>query len=184
MLTCLSRSLNTPPSIAPLISGLLLTQWPWPSIFWFLSIASLAVLVILVIFLPETCHNVGNDGDFGIPIFSRPLSLALCPGLCNKIRRESVAKQQVSTKSTSPLSVLKLLKDRSNLFAVCCFSIYYTIYSCLQASLSTIFVETYDVSGLIAGVIYIPFGMACAISAFLSGTVCLLYLFALWVCIK
>lgn len=71
----------------------------------------------------------------------------------------------------NPFSVLKLLNRPGNLIAVLCFGAYYTIYSCLQASLSTIFVEIYDISGLVSGLIYIPFGLACAFAAFLAGRV-------------
>lgn len=41
--------------------------------------------------------------------------------------------------------------------------------SCLQASLSTLFLDIYKISGLVSGLIYIPFGVACALSAFATG---------------
>lgn len=43
------------------------------------------------------------------------------------------------------------------------------VHSCLQASLSTIFVDIYHVSGLVAGLVYIPFGVACMVASFLAG---------------
>lgn len=45
----------------------------------------------------------------------------------------------------------------------------YATYSCLQASLSTLFLDIYEISGLVSGLIYIPFGVACALSAFATG---------------
>lgn len=45
----------------------------------------------------------------------------------------------------------------------------YATYSCLQSSLSTLFQEIYDIKGLASGLIYIPFGVACALSAFGTG---------------
>lgn len=45
----------------------------------------------------------------------------------------------------------------------------YATYSCLQSSLSTLFQDIYDITGLASGLIYIPFGVACALSAFGTG---------------
>ncbi|KAI0839442.1 MFS general substrate transporter [Hypoxylon sp. FL0890] len=161
--------LNTPPSVAPLISGLLLIRWSWSSIFWFLTITSAAVLLTIILFLPETRRSIVGNGSIRPPLINRPLILALCPSSRWNEGRRSDNKAQAGL--PNPLSVLSLLKSRATLVAVFCYGIYYTIYSCLQASLSTVFVETYNVSGLIAGLSYIPFGVACASSAFLAGRI-------------
>ncbi|KAI1407509.1 MFS general substrate transporter [Hypoxylon sp. FL1857] len=161
--------LNTPPSIAPLISGLLLIRWSWPSIFWFLTIASSIVLLIIIIFLPETRRSIVGNGSIGPPTINTPPIPILSPSHHSSKDHYSSEKAQIGL--PNPLSVLSLLKNRSTLVAVCCYGIYYTIYSCLQASLSTVFVETYNISGLIAGLSYIPFGVACATSAFLAGRI-------------
>ncbi|KAF7561984.1 hypothetical protein G7046_g2152 [Stylonectria norvegica] len=165
----LSVFLNTPPSIAPLISGLLLIRWTWPSIFWFLSIVSPVVFVVMVLFLPETCRNIVGNGSSPAPLMNRPPFPFLCPP------REKQTPISVGYTDTirfpNPLAVIALLKNPGTLLAVCCFGIYYTIYSCLQASLSTVFVKVYGVSGLVAGVVYIPFGVGCASAAFLAGKI-------------
>lgn len=49
------------------------------------------------------------------------------------------------------------------------FGVGYATYSCLQASLSSLFLDIYNISGLASGLIYIPFGVACALSAFATG---------------
>ncbi|KAI1455464.1 MFS general substrate transporter [Annulohypoxylon moriforme] len=161
--------LNTPPSVAPLISGLLLIRWNWPSIFWFLTIASSVVLVTILIFLPETCRGLVGNGSYWPPLVNIPPTTLLCA----TSQRDSIQRpeQKAPRGLPNPLSVLALLKNRSTLVAVSCYGIYYTIYSCLQASLSTVFVETYKVSGLVAGFSYIPFGVACATSAFIAGKI-------------
>lgn len=41
--------------------------------------------------------------------------------------------------------------------------------STLQASLSTLFLDIYGLSSLASGLIYIPFGVACAVSALATG---------------
>ncbi|KAI1329479.1 putative MFS transporter [Xylariaceae sp. FL0255] len=164
--------LNTPPSVAPLISGLLLLRWTWPSIFWFLSIASAVVFIVTALFLPETGRNVVGNGS-GIRIgpttniTKAPFFRILCPP---KDSTSTVHMQQPSERRTkvnfNPLSAILILKNRNTLIASTCFGVYYTVQSCLQASLSTIFVETYNVTGLVAGLIYIPFGIGCSVASF------------------
>lgn len=160
--------MNTPPSIAPLISGLLLIRWSWPSIFWFLSVASFLVFLAIVVFMAETCRVLVGDGSIGTSWTSRPLIPILKPPSVVPARPSNPDGKDCRT-PINPLSVLTILKNRATFVAVICYGIYYTIYSCLQASLSTIFVQVYGVSGLVAGLIYIPFGVACALAAFLAG---------------
>ncbi|KAI1391830.1 MFS general substrate transporter [Hypoxylon trugodes] len=161
--------LNTPPSVAPLISGLLLIRWTWPSIFWFLVIASTTVFLTIITFLPETCRSIVGNGSQRPPLINRPLMPLLHPPYQED--GTEGPEQKISRGLPNPLTVLSLLRNRATLAAVVCYGIYYTIYSCLQASLSTVFVETYNVSGLVAGLSYIPFGVACMTSAFIAGKV-------------
>ena len=163
------ESLNTPMSVAPMISGLLLIRWTWPSVFWFLSIISPVVLFIMVLFLPETCRRLVGDGTGRISCVYHPVFPVLLP------RRDALAdpydeRHKASSRLLNPLSTLGLLKRPATLAAILCYGIYYTVHSCLQASLSTIFVNTYHLSGLKAGVIYIPFGAACSIASIVAGT--------------
>jgi predicted MFS family arabinose efflux permease len=165
-------SINTPPSVAPLLSGLLLIRWNWAAIFWFLSIASSLVFLAILLFLPETCRNVVGDGSRHAPRFNRALAPVLSPEKPTSKSTPLLDDEKGKTnnaKGANPLLSLRLLKCRSTMLAVVCYSVYYTIYSCLQASLSTIFVETYHVSGLVAGLSYIPFGVACVVASFLAG---------------
>ncbi|KAI2463007.1 MFS general substrate transporter [Annulohypoxylon bovei var. microspora] len=161
--------LNTPPSVAPLTSGLLLIRWDWPSLFWFLTIASSTVLLSIILLLPETCRAIVGNGSSWPPLINLPLTTLLCPSSQrNRIRK---SEHKIRVGFPNPFSIFCLLRNRSTLVAVGCYGIYYTIYSCLQASLSTVFVETYNVSGLVAGLSYLPFGVACMTSAFLAGKI-------------
>ncbi|KAK3941411.1 MFS general substrate transporter [Diplogelasinospora grovesii] len=168
----ISIFLNTPPSVAPLISGLLLMKWDWPSIFWFLSISSSVVFLAVLLFLPETCRQVVGNGSLRAP----PINTPLIPILGSRPHSIEASYSTAHYKLAgvpkgiaNPLSALRLLKNGSSALAFLCYSIYYAIYSCLQASLSTIFVETYDVSGLVAGLSYLPFGVACVTASSLAG---------------
>ncbi|KAK7950931.1 uncharacterized protein PG986_006659 [Apiospora aurea] len=45
----------------------------------------------------------------------------------------------------------------------------YTVYSCVIASLSTLFIEIYDLNQWQAGFVYLPFGIGGTFSTFVSG---------------
>lgn len=164
-----AHSLNTPLSVAPMISGLLLIKWTWPSIFWFLSIASPLVLLIMALFLPETCRRLVGNGSRRTTCVNTPFIPVLRPERDPSLVVQQ-EKQKDAPKLSNPLSVLVLLKDRATLAAVLCYGIYYTVHSCLQASTSTLFVTVYHLSGLPSGLIYIPFGVACSIASIVAGT--------------
>ena len=163
-----AQSLNTPLSVAPMISGLILVKWTWRSIFWFLSIASPLVFLIISFFLPETCRRLVGNGSRGTSCVDTPFIPILRPARYSSLIVQQ-EKQKDVPKLPNPLSVFVLLKDRVILAAVLCYGIYYTVHSCLQASLSTLFVTVYHLSGLRAGLIYIPFSVACSIASIVAG---------------
>lgn len=49
------------------------------------------------------------------------------------------------------------------------YGVYYMNFSCLQASLSSIFIALYNFSELNAGLIYLPFGAGSVTGAYCSG---------------
>ncbi|MEQ4673794.1 multidrug effflux MFS transporter [Providencia vermicola] len=50
----LNGTLNIVPALAPLLGGLLAEAWGWRAPFWFLALYAVIVMVLIVVFLPET----------------------------------------------------------------------------------------------------------------------------------
>ncbi|ATY58606.1 Major facilitator superfamily general substrate transporter [Cordyceps militaris] len=69
----------------------------------------------------------------------------------------------------TPLEIFMIFKNPGTTLSILCYGLFYTMYSCLQTSLSTIFVEQYRVSGLAAGLSYLPFGVASMTAAIFAG---------------
>lgn len=164
-------SLNTPPSIGPLLSGLLLLRWSWRSIFWFLSAATPCCLIPIALFLPETNRAIVGNGSVRARGFNRPLLALLVPNVATKPVRGQAPDQEkkLARASVNPFASIKLLRSPGNAFMMSAYGVGYATYSCLQASLSSLFLDIYEISGLASGLIYIPFGVACALSAFATG---------------
>ncbi|KAG6362471.1 hypothetical protein INS49_010701 [Diaporthe citri] len=167
----ISFFLNTPPSIGPLLSGLLLLRWSWRSIFWFLSAATPCCLIPIALFLPETNRAIVGNGSVRARGINRPLLPLLVPNVAVK-SVDGQAPDQEKTRaraSMNPFTSIKLLRSPGNVFMMSAYGVGYATYSCLQASLSSLFLDIYEISGLTSGLIYIPFGVACALSAFATG---------------
>lgn len=172
LLVIIYSSLNTPPSVAPLISGLLLIRWAWQSIFWFLTIASGTVFFSVFFFLPETCRNIVGDGTLSPKWQNKVIIPWLNPPKPSSAVLDNTAAETEKAppkKMITPLEVLAIFKNPGTLISILCYGIFYTMYSCLQASLSTIFVDQYGVSGLAAGLSYLPFGIATVIASTFGG---------------
>jgi MFS family permease len=56
--------------VAPLIGGAIGEYAGWHFLFWFLFISSCVVNIPLILFLPETCRTVVDDGSIPPPLFS------------------------------------------------------------------------------------------------------------------
>ncbi|KAJ6785706.1 hypothetical protein PWT90_08714 [Aphanocladium album] len=165
----MSIFLNTPPSVAPLISGLLLIRWGWQAIFWFLVIASGTVFLCVLFFLPETCRNIVGDGSLSTQWQNKVIFPCLKPPKQEKSPDDPDIDQPRPKKMITPMEILMIFKNPGTSISIICYGIFYTMYSCLQASLSTIFVEQYGVSGLTAGLSYLPFGIATVIASTFGG---------------
>jgi multidrug resistance protein len=105
------------PMIAPIIGGIIGQYAGWHWIFWFLLIFSTAVFVPLILFMPETCRNVVDNGSIPPPLFSHNITDAVRhrhrarKGLkINEAKREEIAKKY-HFRPPNPLSTLKVLLD-------------------------------------------------------------------------
>ena len=161
-------SLNTPPSVGPLISGLLLLRWSWRSIFWFLTTSSSVCLLFVLFLFPETARGIVGDGSQRALWPGRPLLSKFLPRT-RAIRHLESSMQVAPRPAFNPLATVKLVRFPGTAMILIAYALGYAVYSCLQASLSALFTASYKISGLTSGLIYIPFGVACAISAYATG---------------
>jgi MFS family permease len=62
------------PMISPILGGIIGQYAGWHFIFWFLLIFSSVIFIPLILFLPETCRNVVDDGTIPPPFLSSNLT--------------------------------------------------------------------------------------------------------------
>jgi predicted MFS family arabinose efflux permease len=150
-----------------MIGGLLVQEASWRWIFGLLAIMSLICLVCMILVLPETARSIAGDGSIvGRSWHQTPILLL------QKTKGKSKNSTSAPTQHTqipNPFRSLTLLLYPVTAPVILINSITYTTYCCLQASLSSLFIEIYGYSALEAGLIYLPFGAGCLLSSCLSA---------------
>lgn len=154
--------------------------WQW--IFWFLTLASGACLLLIILFLPETSRFIVGNGSRKVSALHRPLSSCLRMPYQRQARKdlEKGSKNHADEPPKkafhipNPLTSLKILFAKDAVCITLIYGIFYMNFSCLQASMSTLVIGLYGYSEIKAGLLYLPFGIGSIVGAYCSGTALLI----------
>nr|OQO27410.1 hypothetical protein B0A51_05046 [Rachicladosporium sp. CCFEE 5018] len=161
------------PAFGPMLGGALTYAAGWTWIFWFLSLSSGLCLLLMVFVLPETARNVVGNGSTKPPKLSQlPINLSAFRHWngtdCNGDGSPEAEKKSL-WRVLNPLQSLTILIRRDNLVIVSACSLLYVVYTCVNTSLSVLFVEIYNLNQWQAGLVYLPFGIGGLASSLFSG---------------
>ncbi|KAG8158520.1 hypothetical protein KVR01_011642 [Diaporthe batatas] len=161
---------NAAPSIGPVLGGVLVEKAGWQWIFRFLCILSGLNLVLITIFLPETGRAIVGNGSFRATGINRsPISCVKSPRQPSVSTSDPLEKPRL--RIPNPLLALKILFKKDVALLMYANGVFYINYQCTQASLSSLFMATYGLNALQAGLCYLPYGIACTAGTFLTGMV-------------
>ncbi|KAI1322654.1 multidrug resistance protein [Xylariaceae sp. FL0255] len=162
-----SFTITVGPSVGPVLGGALCFAAGWQWIFWFLAINGGVCLVSVFFLLPETSRTiVGNGSLIPPPLLRLPVPLA---SYCRHWKESSGAQVVERLRIPNPLRSLRILLRRDNAVVVLSWGLMYTVYSCLIATTSTLFIEVYKLNEIETGVSYLPLALGGTVSTFFSG---------------
>lgn len=119
----------------------------------------------MVFFLPETSRHIVANGSVRPPRLSRlPLGTLMCHW--QGTESGTVNRRRVP----NPLRSITILGRRDNTVVITACGLLYVVYTCINASLSTLFIDIYQLNQWQAGIIYLPFGIGGTVSTFFSGS--------------
>ena len=147
-----------------------------------LAISSGVCLLSIFTFLPETSRSIVGNGSRKVSGVRRTF-LSICQAQKSGHVHHDLSELEVGSREgdtevhgkrfwiPNPVASLKILWAPDTLIITLIYGVFYTNMSCLQASISTLFIHLYDFSEIKAGLIYLPFGLGSCIGAYCSGNV-------------
>lgn len=118
--------------------------------------------------MPETGRGIVGNGSIPARGINRSFHSLLCRKNAPVASTECLVSRPI--RCPNPLNSLNVLSEKDTLLIVLVNGIFYMTYGCIQASLSSLFINIYGFRELEAGLIYLPFGLGCLIASFITGT--------------
>jgi MFS family permease len=156
-------------AVGPVIGGALTEYAGFRSIFWTLLGLATLVMILLIIFLPETLRKIAGNG-------SRPLYGVYKPIVQRfKGKNEIIERAQryCPEKPTwrEMLDSFRLLGENDVFVTLLFGAIIYAVWSMITSSTSTLFKKEYQLSDVMIGLIFVPNGLGCVLGSLVTGKI-------------
>ncbi|KAG5972598.1 hypothetical protein E4U55_000788 [Claviceps digitariae] len=181
------------PSLGPVIGGLLAQYLGWRAIFWFLAISASVALVLAVLFFPETCRQIVDNGSITPPPLYRSVWQTMRLRRRRRLRQQRQNKHQqelgdalekipttgansVSSRRNNfhfqvpnVLGSLFLLFEKMNGVLLWTSSVVFAGFYALSTSMPTLLARNYGFKELEVGLMYLPMAVGSMGAAFIAG---------------
>lgn len=147
------------PALGPLIGGLLDHFLGWRAIFWFLTIFSGVMLLVIVVFIPETGRNVVGNGSIPPQWWNRPLIEYFQLKKPVFTREDATQSEKSSRKRPGLLSSIPIILDKESFLVMFFSGIIYAGYYIIITGLPDQLETTYNYNSIQVGLCYLPIGL-------------------------
>lgn len=145
---------NMAPAFGPVLGGVITEKAGWPYIFVLLAVLSGLLLLFMISFFRETSRSVVDNGSKAPP----RLNMTLAQLLSHRKSALPATPPHFSPPNILPCFTMIFHKDTFPLLAA--YSVFYMMYSVLQATTAPLFESIYGLTPLQAGLCYLAYGVA------------------------
>ncbi|OIW22430.1 putative MFS transporter, partial [Coniochaeta ligniaria NRRL 30616] len=165
-----SMGVTLGPALGPVIGGLIDQRLGWRSIFWFLTIFSAVLFVIVIVAMPETCRAVVGNGSVPPPRWQ----LTAWQYFRQRRERWTDTNGDLDTvkrgrKRPNPLASLKIATEKEAGIILWYGSLLYAGVFAVLSTLSPQLQERYGLNSLQIGLCYLPMGVGSLTSRWTVG---------------
>lgn len=144
-------------AIGPVLGGLLANFFGFRSIFVFLVILSALVIILIIVFLPETLRSIAGNGSLRLTGIHQPL-IARFTKEPPYIQDPDDPLQCKRVTLMTFIEPLKLLTERDILLNLLFGGVVYAIWSMVTSSTTGLFKSRFGLSELLLGLAFLPNG--------------------------
>ncbi|KAH6641867.1 major facilitator superfamily transporter [Chaetomium tenue] len=155
-------------AIGPVLGGLLANSFGFRSIFVFLVILSSLVIILIIVFLPETLRSIAGNGSLRVTGIHQPL-IARFTKEPPYIQDPSDTPQRKKVTLMTFIEPLRLLTEMDILFNLLFGGVVYAIWSMVTSSTTGLFKSRFGLSELLLGLAFLPNGLGTIIGSTIAG---------------
>ncbi|KAH6626201.1 major facilitator superfamily transporter [Chaetomium sp. MPI-SDFR-AT-0129] len=163
-------------AIGPILGGLLANFFGFRSIFVFLAILSALVMILIIVFLPETLRRIAGNGSLRLTGIHQPLIARFTkeqqPPYMQDPADDDDDDDAVQRKKVTLMTFiepLKLLAERDILLNLLFGGVVYAIWSMVTSSTMGLFKSRFGLSELLLGLAFLPNGLGTIVGSTIAG---------------
>lgn len=151
------------PAVGPLLGGILTKFLGWRSFFWFLAILAGLIILVIALFLRETCRVVVGNGSVPPQSWNIPLLLALAHRSSPPPKPDYETVVSLSNKKNRRFFTifgifdsLKVVLNKPVGLLILCSTVFYCGFMSVMSSIPALLEQKYNFNALEISLCYIP----------------------------
>ncbi|TVY86898.1 Itaconate transport protein, partial [Lachnellula willkommii] len=165
------------PSLGPILGGVISQYAGWQWIFWFLAILAAVFFIPLLLFMPETCRLIVDDGTVPPPAWNRSYMNVIDErkrvkaglGEPDYSKRDELARKRGKVRFPNPLDTLVVAFEKEDFCVLFYAGVVYAGFYAIISGMPSQFKDIYGFNDLKVGLMYLPIAGGSLLSAFTQG---------------